>query len=83
LDYTCLRHAPLGLPDGLEWVAIGYWEYDGVREWCVEYWDARGVVTDDSCFETEAEAQACADREFGLKPEDWRDGPQPFDEAVL
>jgi hypothetical protein len=60
------------------WVAIGHWVFDDSEEWCVEYWDTQGAIDHDSCFATEEEAQRCAEREFGIKPTEWRDGPQPF-----
>jgi hypothetical protein len=82
MDYTALRHARVEGPD-VAWVAIGHWVWEEGPEWCVEYWDAQGEVTEDKCFGTEAEAQACAEREFPIKPEDWRDGPQPLGSSAL
>ena len=77
MDYTALRHARVE-NSHIVWVAIGHWVFDDFEEWCVEYWDTHGAMADDSCFATEVEAQRCAEREFGIKPEEWRDGPQPL-----
>ena len=83
LAYTPLRHAYVGesgvrrdrvMP--VEWVMVSRWNPrpQGV-EFCVEFLDACGEVAgDDACFRTEQDAERYAAAEFGLTPEDWRDG---------
>ena len=76
--YKVIRHAPISGVEHLAFVAIARWEYDDKREWCLEYWERRGEAGADKCFPSEGEAMRQAEQEFGLKPDDWRDGPQSF-----
>jgi hypothetical protein len=81
--YTPLRHARVGeaevsgdrlLP--VEWVVLARWEFGtGVTEFCVEYLDAAAEIAGkDAHFHSEEEAERHAASEFGLVPDDWRDG---------
>ena len=61
---------------GTEWVAIfRETESDGSVSYCVEHLDQNfGEITGDEPFPTEAEAQAYAESEYGLRSQDWRAG---------
>lgn len=77
-EYKPLRHAELTEGREVRFVAIARWEYDDRTEWCVEYWEERGEADHDRCFDAEAEAVGHAEREFNLKSDDWRPGPNAF-----
>ena len=59
-----------------EWVAIYREpEFDGPANYCVEHLDARfGEIAGENPFPTESDAQTYAERLYGLRPQDWRDG---------
>ena len=81
--YTSLRFAHIGemtvggdrlLP--VEWVMIARWDFSaGGEEFCLEYLDtAAEIAGEDAHFKTEEEAEQHAAAEFGVRPDDWRDG---------
>ena len=81
--FAWLRHAYVGRdstspPDRLdtEWVGLfRETEVDGDVNYGVEHLDRRfGEICVDDLFNTEAEAQAYAQSEYGLSAEDWREG---------
>ena len=81
--FVWLRHAYVGRdskspPNVLdtEWVAIYREpEFDGPANYCVEHLDARfGEIAGENPFPTESDAQTYAERLYGLRPQDWRDG---------
>ena len=77
-DYTPLRHAEVDDDPDVKWVALARWDFSDSVEWTVEYWDDRGEAGSDRSFGSEAGAGSHAMREFHLRPEDWRPGPNPL-----
>jgi hypothetical protein len=77
--YKVVRHAKVATDPNVAWVSIARWIFEnGTTEWTLEYWDRHGNDADrDAEFEDEAGAKAQAFREFGIREEDWRDGPEP------
>jgi hypothetical protein len=80
--YETVWHArvPGDDPD-LVWVAIGRWTTtNGAVTWCLELWDAQGEAGPDLPVESEDAARELAEQRFGMTPDAWMAGPQPFAE---
>jgi len=84
--YTPLRHAHVGESDihrdqllPVEWVMLSRWDHDsGATEYCVEYLDRQTqIAAEDDSFDTLAEAERHAVKQFNLPADDWHDGVPP------
>ena len=78
-DYCVTQHAPVRGDDDVLWVSIAQWVHqDGGIQWCLEYWDERGEADHDLDVPDERAAMKHAADEFGIGPNDWRPGVQPW-----